>query len=293
MGVFFVYHHKFDAAWGSEYPLIDPARSFIPQEDFIVNIQPLRNKLVDLAAAAERGGLKVSLYFEFLNTGANVSINKELKVWPASLPKVPMAMIVMSKVEQGLWSLDKEFVLEESDKEDKRYGSLWRRPTGTRFAAEELMRLMLVESDNTAYRILLRNTVIDDHLAVVGEIGLEDMFGAGGRISAKEYSRILRALYTSSYLKRESSQYILSLMSQSIFKDYLAAPIPKDILVAHKFGQQIEHNAHLDAGIVYVPSRPYMLVVAIEGTGAEGEQERVEALMHDVSKAAYDYISAY
>src|SRR4030043_909737 len=68
------------------YPLIDISRSFIPQEHFIVNLQPLRE---DLRKVSEEAGYNaISIYIEFLNTGANIAINQDLKIWPASLFKV-------------------------------------------------------------------------------------------------------------------------------------------------------------------------------------------------------------
>lgn len=273
----------------TKYSYIDVARNFVPQEHFIVNIQPLRERLHALVASEP--DLGVSLYFEFLNTGANVSINNELRVWPASLPKVPMAMIVMRKIEQGDWTLDTEMVLTEEDRQDREYGDLWQKPAGTRFTVEELLVAMLTKSDNTPYRIFLRETTQAELLGIVEELGLQDMFGAEGKLSAKEYSRIFRALYTSSFIKRENSQKILSWLTQSVHKNYLAYPMPPTVPFAHKFGVQIEKHAHLDSGIAYIPHRPYLLTVAIQGTGAEGERERIERLMHKISTETYLYIS--
>src|SRR6266581_4865476 len=62
-----------------EYSLIDPAREFIPQSDYIINIQPLRNYLIELNK--QIGDQNISLYYEQLNSGANISINKDLRLF--------------------------------------------------------------------------------------------------------------------------------------------------------------------------------------------------------------------
>lgn len=272
----------------NQYPLLDIARSFIPQEHFVVNLQPLRE---ELTALVEREGKdSISLYFEFLNTGANISVNPNLSVWPASLPKVPMAMAVMKKIERGEWALHDELVLFEQDKSSS-YGSLWRRPVGTRFTIEDLLREILIESDNTAYRILLRNMDFADLENVVTELGLDDLFTDDGLVSAKEYSRLFRALYVSSFLKREDSEQILTWLGESEYRDFVAGGIPSGVLFSHKFGIDRDKHAYLDSGIVYVPSRPYLITVAVQGVDAAGDEERVKKLMKEIGEKTFTYVS--
>lgn len=285
---YIIYHHNVENIFVAEYPLIDVARNFIPQGDFIVNIQPLREELNKLVK--EMGPDDISLYFEFLNTGANIAINPNLAVWPASLPKVPTAMAVMKKVESGEWSLDSELVLFEQDK-DINYGELWRKPVGTRFTVEELMKEMLLSSDNTAYRIFVRNLDFTELFAVVEEVGIEALFTKDGTISAKEYSRLFRALYISSFLKRENSQKILGWLTESKFKAFLSQGLPEEVKFSHKFGEDNDLQAYLDSGIVYVDSRPYIISVAINSKDIGGKK-RVEEIMKLVSEKAYQYVTS-
>ena len=273
----------------NKYPLLDAARNFIPQEDFIVNLQLLREDLRNMVRWEHPRA--VSLYFEFLNTGANIAINQDLAVWPASFPKVPMAMAVMKKVEEGVWSFDQEFELLERDK-DSNYGTLFNSPPGTRFTVRELLRAMLVQSDNTAYWIFLRNMSTEELDRVTKELGLEDLFTPEGLVSSKEYSRLFRSIYTSSYLKRDYSTEILKLLSESDFDDFLASGFPSEVVFAHKFGIDRIKNAYLDSGIVYVENRPYLLTVAVQGNGEPGEEERVDAFMKAVAERTYGYISS-
>lgn len=286
-GAYIIYRHNIEDVVTSKYPFIDVARNFIPQEDFIVNIQPLREDLNKLVA--EMGPDNISLYFEFLNTGANISINPNLDVWPASLPKVPVAMSVMKKVERGEWGLNSELVLFEQDK-DMNYGDLWKRPVGTRLTVEELLREMLVNSDNTAYKMFVRNLNFEELYAVVDEVGIAELFTKDGTISAKEYSRLFRALYISSFLKRENSQKILELLTEGEFRGFLSQGVPDEVKFSHKFGEDNKIQAYLDSGIVYVPSRPYIISVAINAKEIGGK-EKVEEIMKLVSEKAYTYVT--
>lgn len=290
MASFFVLgnHHRF-TNFRSQYPLIDPMRSFIAQEDFVVNIQPLRESLNDLIA--KNSNLEISLYLEVLNTGANISINPQLPVFPASLAKLPLGMSVVKKVEMGKWNWDNELVLLEIDV-DENSGALYQRPIGTKFTVEELVKELLVNSDNTAYKILVRNMDQSELFSVVQEIGLEELFIKDGRVSAKEYSRMFRALYTSSFLKRENSMKILRWLTETPFDDYLASGIPAETKFAHKIGENEKLGVYSDVGIVYVKNRPFLLAMMIHTEDINKGREKAISLMNLVAKQSYEYIQA-
>ncbi len=289
-----LYSHDHDI---NAYPLIDVSRHIIPQENFIVNIQPLREELNRMSTEFGEGSL--SLYVEFLNTGANISVGKDNYIWPVSLAKLPLAIAVMKKVETGEWTLANELVLLENDRNAKSGDSkdpLLEFPIGTRFTIEKLLEELLVNSDNTAYNILLRNMHNDDIEVVIEELGLEELFTPDGKVSAKEYSRIFRSLYTSSFLKRANSQMILTWLDASTFNDFLAQSVPENIPFPHKYGENLSLGVYADSGIVYVPGRPYMISVMIKmpGTGTPNSTEtaRAREFMRQVSGAAYTYFSA-
>jgi beta-lactamase class A len=268
------------------YPYIDVARSYIPQEHFIVNIQPLREELQKLVR--EEGPATISIYYEFLNTGANIQINNEQRFYPASLVKLPTAMVAMKKVERGEWHLNDMLVLYEEDK-DNRYGKLYEQPTGTKFTIKKLLESLLIESDNTAHRMLMRNLSDQELAGLKDDIGLSELFDEKHEISAKEYSRIFRSLYISSYLNRDSSQQILDWLTQTKFDHTLPSGLPKGTAFAHKIGEDDVEQNYLDSGIVYLPNRPYLLSVMIKGH----DQGKAESIMKRVSKAAHDYVKNY
>lgn len=283
---FYVKKISYGSNFVNEYSLVNPIRSFVPQEDFIVNIQPLREELNRMVAESDD---RISIYFEVINTGANISINSDLKIFPASLTKLPLAIAVAKKVENGDWDWSSQLVLLQEDK-DMGYGEIHKKPVGTRMTIEELVREMMVNSDNTSYRILLRNIDGKDLEEMFLSLGLEELFNADGKVSAKEYTRFFRTLYSSSYLKRENSQKILSWMGETKLNDYLSKGIPEGVMFSHKIGEGHGKNVYSDAGIVYLGNRPYILSVMVETSGPEDGEAKVTEFMEEVSKKIYDYV---
>lgn len=277
---------NYQAAEGAEneYKFLNPARKLFKQEDLIINFQPIRDYLVGKYEADSN----VSIYFEYLPTGANISINKDAEFFPASLFKVPVAMAAVKKIDKGEWKWDNKLVLMATDKDDK-FGTLYKESTGSIYTIEELVRRSLVDSDNTAHFILLRNLELSEINNVYTHIGLVGFLETDGSISAKRYSVILRALYNSSYLKEENSQKIISFLIQEPFKEYLGAGMPDNIVFAHKIGVDINKKIYLDSGIIYFDSRPYLLVAMTKSkTG-----EQAKDIMKDVSGKIFDYIKNY
>src|SRR3989304_3461536 len=189
---------RVESASGDKYNLLNPARKLIKQEDLIINFQPLRDYLNDKYEADQN----VSIYFEYLPTGSNISINKDVEFYPASLLKVPITMTVVKKIEKGEWKWTNKLVLMPSDK-NKGFGSLYKEPSNSHYTIDKLVRRSLSDSDNTANFILVRNLEISEIEDVNSHIGFSGIITASGNLSAKRYSIIFRALYNSSYLSEE------------------------------------------------------------------------------------------
>ncbi len=281
------------AEFRAEYPLIDPARNFISQEHFLSTIQPLRERVHAVVDEEAKKGMHVSVYIEFLNTGANISTNPSERFWPASLAKVPLAMAVMGTIESGIWTLDQVLTLEESDKAEIS-STIHANPVGTKFTVRELLEALLMHSDNTAYYILGRNVPVSEVGAVREGIGLEQLFDEDGEVTAREYSRIFRSLYTASYLNRQNSQFLLDLLNRAAFTDFLRNPVPGEIPFPHKFGMGPSQNTYSDSGIVYVENRPYLITVLVKvDASMDKVTERREAarIMKAISNMSFEYFT--
>ncbi|MCR4264337.1 MAG: class A beta-lactamase-related serine hydrolase [Candidatus Roizmanbacteria bacterium] len=288
---FIFYNNRSDAVrvFNNPFPLVDMARSFLAQEHFLSTIKPARKEMKQIVSDYEKKGNRIGVYFEFLNTGANVSINQDERFWPASLSKMPTVFAVMKKVEEGEWKLTNELVLFSED-QDGRFGELYKKTPGTRFTIEELLKETLINSDNTAHSILVRNLSSEDYTDIFEALGMEELFDQNYDITAKEYSRIFRSLYTASYLNRENSQKILKWLSETKFNEFLGAGVPPEVLFSHKIGEEFEQVVFLDSGIIYIPNRPVLITVMVE-VKEGGDVTVAQEIMRELSKAAYTYVA--
>jgi beta-lactamase class A len=264
----------------SKYPFLDPAQGFYGNSDLLLTLHPLHDQLQGIT----QGKDNVTIYFEFLNTGANISLN-EIPFLPGSLMKIPVAMAVMKNVDAGVWSLDDtKLTLIDADK-NAQYGNLYTVPSGTTFTVRELLTKLLVDSDDTARSLFIR-TVGESNIAdVLSYLGLEDIFNTDLKIGARRYSNFLRALYEASYLSPESSQLLLTILNTPHNSDLLPAGIPSGINFSHKIG--VNDITYSDSGIVYVPNRPYILTVAMQSTSSV----EVQTMMKNISTAVYQYVT--
>jgi beta-lactamase class A len=271
-----------------KFPFLDPARVHMPQEHFFTTVQPLREELKMIAGDSV---FPVSLYFEFLNTGGNISINPDFNLWPASLAKLPLAIVAMKKIQNGEWRLDDEFLVFDSDK-DSESGEFYHTPSGETVAVEKLFYELLVNSDNTAYKIFLRNLSTEEISEFVLSSGLGELFSEDGRVSAKEYSRILKILYSSSYLDVEYSQKILGFLVQAGNHGYFQKGLPENFILAHKYGENSVYGVCSDAGIFYVPDRPFLLVVMVGGLKNADDKQKAEMIMAEIAKKSYEFVTS-
>lgn len=195
VGTYFLMSRDENMVTTSNFSLLNPARSFINQKDLIINFQPLRDYLNEKYETDQN----VSIYFEYLPTGANIALQKDAEFYPASLLKVPVAMAVAKKIEMGDWKWTNELVLMSTDKNDE-FGTLYKKPTDSTHTIEELVQRSLTDSDNTAHFMLVRNLDIEEMKDVYDHMGLRGFLETEGTLSAKRYSVIFRTLHSASYL---------------------------------------------------------------------------------------------
>lgn len=265
--------------------LIDPVRRFSEASNYIVNVQDLRNYLDEIGRKYPDS---ISIYYEQVNSGANISVNRDIRLFPASLSKLVQAILITKKVENGTWSWDKKLPTLPEDISSGS-GNLYKTIGTQSLTVENLLEELLVNSDNTAQNIFRHYLDTDDYIKFQYETGLQDLYNENGFISAKEYSRLLRVLYGSTYLSIENSEKILQLMAEAKFHDYLSQGIPSGVTFAHKYGENRDYNIFADSGIVYVPGKPYFITVIIKGPDSSMvTKDWAESLMKDISEHAYN-----
>lgn len=261
------------------------------QNDILINFVLLKRTLKDFVVRTDN---KVGVYFEYLPSGVSIGVNDTEEIRLASLSKVPLVMSILKKHERGELSLN-DMVTIKKENLDKNFGSLWQKGEGTVISIKDLIEICLKESDNTAYEVLFnqlsRQDIIDVYDSL--DIQVQDTETLHPLVSPKSYASIFRSLYLSSYLQNEDSNYILDILTKTIFQDKIPAGIPSAVKVAHKIGVfdvDLKSNGqtedvYSDCGIVYVPQRPYILCVFSQTSDEEAKNN-----ISYISKMVYDYV---
>jgi len=143
-------------------------------------------------------------------------------------------------------------------------GSLqyWIAP-GDSLTVRGLVRLMLEESDNIAYRMLLRHMGRDKVEEVLKDAGLNVASGRGNLTTVEDVAGALLLL-----LRGTHRNEVVGWMVASVYKDGIPRGLPEGVFVANKEGY-IGNSVVADAAVVFAP-RPYILV-AVVNDEADGE----------------------
>jgi beta-lactamase class A len=162
---------------------------------------------------------------------------------------------------------------------------------GQAYSIEELIRRMIVYSDNQALGILTRRMPLQEIqslFAMVG-VGADVLVDPEAKLTVKEYAGFFRILFNSSYLSREYSEKALALLASTNYNDALPAGVKNSIPVSHKFGEagtsNIERQLH-DCGIVYFPDHPYLACIMTRGK----DTETLKKSIVDISRFIYEKI---
>jgi beta-lactamase class A len=217
----------------------------------------------------------VSVYYKDLNNGPNFFINPNLQFAPASLLKVPTAISIYHHAEGDPGFLSRRVTYASSSSVATNAMQYFAPAEvisrGSTYTIEDLVRYMLEDSDNQALTLLGTQLTGQELAQSYADIGLPvpDMPQPAYTLNTKLYASFFRILFNASYLNREDSEHLLSLLSHTSFTQGLVAGVPQDIVVAHKFGElnlgQHSYQLH-DCGIIYKSQNPYLLCVMTRGS---------------------------
>ena len=245
---------------------------------------------------------RMGVYFRDLASGPTVSINGDEKFAPASLLKVPVAIAYFRAEEEMNNKGNTESILDRhiAYKGELRfdYNSQFYKPKetlapGVSYSIRDLLFRMLAYSDNGSYEGLMTYLAKlfptrDYLLETFGDLGIIDpKSGLDQTLSPRTLSADFRLLYNASYLSKEHSEELLDMLVKSEFKLGLVAGIPKNVEVAHKFGErQLGSNGQWefhDCGIVYYPGNPYLICIMTQGD----EPAQILGVLSRVSEMFY------
>lgn len=282
-----------------DYPFISSEIDCEHIDEKINEVEGLR-KVITLMIEDEKSKqhlIRASVFYRDLNTRRWFGVNDIERFYPASLIKLPVAIMYYKVAELEPYILEKELAIpaDMGDNSDQHYPPAEPLLPGETYTIREMIRHMLVYSDNAPFSMLyeggglFREKILSD--LGVYEPPIEKRQEVWN-VTTRSYANIFRMLYNASYLDVRSANEILSFLSHSTFRNGIVAGVPKSVTVAHKFGEVewtqadgvVQSRVLHDCGIVYKESAPYILCMMLEGR----EYAEMERVMKRISEEAYD-----
>lgn len=198
-----------------------------------------------------------------LDTGQYASFSGDEQHVSASLYKLWVLSELFRQVKLGLLRLDDFATITYGDAAYDASLGILRFAVGTQITLREAARQMIARSDNTTSALLVRIVGPDNIMRFMKQNGLNnsvlDWSGAGDNLTTPlDVLRELEMMATSQMVDAPSSKQMVEIMLGQQFNDMLAPGVPEGGRFGHKHGE-LGGLLH-DAGIVYGPSGPFVLV---------------------------------
>ena len=229
------------------------------------------------------GGV-VGTYVRNLASGVGGGSNADRRFPAASLAKLPILVEVYKQQRLKRFSWDDQLTIRQDQWADGS-GVLQAR-VGQSLAVSELLRLMIVESDNIAANVLSDLVGTDNLNETMAALGLR-----GTRIpdrrenappitNAEDMGRLLELIATGRLVDAQTSEEAVRLLEQKQRQSWLADGLPWWGKLAHKWGDL--PNARHDAGIIYTPHNQIVIVVLTEHSNAAAAADQIRGISRRV-----------
>ena len=184
------------------------------------------------------------------SSGETVTMDADRRFLAASLNKLPVLMTLYRAAASGQVDLDDEITMQASDVQAYGTGVLFTYPVGYTLTLRECARLLIKESDNTAWKMLdryLGRNYIRAELYRVGAHSTE--YWIPNTTTASDVLIMLEKISDPSYTTPALSAEMLDVMANTSFEDRLPQPLPEGLKVSHKIGSY--GDTFGDAAIVF------------------------------------------
>ncbi|MCA9383407.1 serine hydrolase [Candidatus Dojkabacteria bacterium] len=226
-----------------------------------------------------------AIYVKDLNSTAYWEHNSTQAFYPASIYKVPLAIITLKDIDDGKFTLTDNFLVTPADK-PYTFDRLAQIPGSYNMSVSELLRYMIVYSDNTAM-ITLENRnggVYALQTRMQQELDITGITRVPHITNAASIAKFYQGIYNQEYLTKENNDYLLDLLKNTAatFDDRIVSGVPAEVEVAHKIGNL--NGVYQDAGIVYA-EHEYVIVILNKNTlttTASSKISQISRIVYDV-----------
>jgi beta-lactamase class A len=267
---------------------------------------PLQEQIRTIAADA-RG--RVAVACSLPGRALTCDLNADAKAPMQSVFKLPLALAVLHRVEQGALSLDRMIRFGSTDLIlPSTYSPLQDKfpDANVDVALEELLRMTVSLSDNVAADMLLRTIggpkAVNDYVASLGVAGFhleDDEHGLQRDVKAQYRNwltptgavTLLRRIVDRPPLSPAHTELLLGWLEASVKAARLKGDLPPDTRVAHKAGTSgvdagVAHATN-DIGLISLPDGR-RLAIAVFITDSTADEATREKTIARIARAAYD-----
>ena len=238
----------------------------------------------------EQGG-RWALVVKKLDTGQQATVRADQRVVSASLYKLFVLYEVFRQWDAGDLSLDELIRITPAQAaEDIAIDNL-QFTVGERYPVSRLLDRMIVRSDNTAAIALVERVGLANINRSLRDLGLTNSrmdFATDNMTTAADVAALLERIALGQAISPAASRRMLDLLLAQQLNDLIPVGVPAAVPVAHKTGT-LPGLRH-DAGIVYGPSGPYIVVALLDNLT---DNERAYVWTPRLSEEVYRYFNDF
>lgn len=239
----------------NEYIFVADGPEGITYQDYLNNLMYYKEELYKTFKSSPE---VVSFLYYDIATGYTFSYNEEVEIPASSAIKTNLAIFIMDLVSQEKADLSKKLTYTENDY-NPGSGIIKNHVFGTQYSIEQLLELMIIDSDNIAYLLLLNEFGSKNSREYWLNHGATTTYKSGGSwgsINAKDGLTYMKRLYS---FYREDKHYgtkLMDLFRRARFRFLFSST--KNTEIAHKSG--CASASVNDLSIVF-DEQPFIFVV--------------------------------
>lgn len=278
--------------------------AFICQAALAQSLESVVQPIVDSHAGT------VSVAIKHVPTGESLFIDADSPMPTASLIKLPMLVATYDAIANGKLTLDQAVELTDDDKVPGSGILTQHFSGGLKLPLRDVLRLMIVYSDNTATNLVAEQIGLGRTAALMEEIGLPNtklhamvyrgdtsifperskLYGLGST-TAREMVDLLERLDRGQIVSPEACQTMIEMLQACDDRTMLVRDLPPGTRVAHKSGAVAVSRT--DAGLIDSPSgRIAVCVLTTDNEDKSWDDENAaHLLIGRIARAAFDYFN--
>jgi Beta-lactamase enzyme family/Carboxypeptidase regulatory-like domain/PEGA domain len=228
-----------------------------------------------------QGGGSYGVYLEELRSGATIGVGDTAVLEAASVIKVPEAIYLLHQADAGRLALTDQVDLHPEDFMGGTGSLAGTAHPGDRYSYQQLLSVLIQQSDNTAWRALRRvlgDAQIDGYVA---SLAAGDCRQATDGCSARSAGHLMAQLARGRLLGAGSTSLLLSLLETTIFNDRINYYL-RGVTIAHKVGMDPDAGVANDCGVVFLADDPFAICVFTTTTDDDAGAQ----VIRDVARAA-------